>query len=122
MVLEDFYKVTSHNIIDKDNHIFEIKVNKDHDIFKGHFPNNPVMPGVCMMQINKELVCEILQHEIVMTKCSNVKFTALINPQINDELKITLSISETEDGIKVKNISLFEETVALKMNTFYKEI
>ena len=28
----------------------EILFNEAHDIFKGHFPSIPVVPGVCMMQ------------------------------------------------------------------------
>ena len=33
----------------------QIKLNPKHEIFKGHFPGKPIMPGVCMIQIIKEL-------------------------------------------------------------------
>lgn len=30
-----------------------IILNPLHPIFKGHFPDNPILPGVCMMQNGK---------------------------------------------------------------------
>ena len=120
MVLENFYTVTEHKAEENNSHSFDIKVNKDHEIFKGHFPENPVMPGVCMMQIIKDLTAETTGKKLFMDKCSNVKFTALINPEINDKLNLNLVISEDENGIKVKNISKFEDTIALKLSAHYR--
>lgn len=120
MVLENFYTVTEHKAEENNSHSFDIKVNKDHEIFKGHFPENPVMPGVCMMQIIKDLTEETTGKKLFMDKCSNVKFTALINPEINDKLNLNLVISEDENGIKVKNISKFEDTIALKLSAHYR--
>ncbi len=120
MVLENFYTVTERKTEENNSHSFEIKVNKDHEIFKGHFPENPVMPGVCMIQIIKDLTEETTGKKLFMDKCSNVKFTALINPEINAELNLNIVISEDEDGIKVKNISKFEDTIALKLSAHYK--
>ena len=34
----------------------EISIDVHHKIFEGHFPGQPVLPGVCMIQIVKELV------------------------------------------------------------------
>src|SRR5690606_33519194 len=97
-----------------------IKLNAAHNIFKGHFPGNPVTPGVCMMQIIKEITQQAMDAKLTMQSASNVKFTALINPEINPDLRLELEINETEDGIiKVKNTSYFDETVALKLNCIY---
>ena len=122
MLLENFYKVKSKK--DSDNKTFfniDININKFHPIFKGHFPDNPVVPGVCMLQIIKELTEDIVGSKLFMQKCINVKFMALINPEINSELSLELSVSQEDDGIvKVKNITKFEETVALKMSAQYR--
>lgn len=124
MILQNFYTIETKEVSDDKNIAsIDIKVNKDHTIFKGHFPDNPVMPGVCMMQIIKEITEDIVDSKLFMERCSNVKFMALINPEINSKLNLELQISEDEDGIiKVKNISKFEETVALKLTAYYRKV
>lgn len=121
MLLQDFYTVDKIDTNSEGKYLAAITLNKDHDIFKGHFPGNPVTPGVCMMQIIKEITESILNETLTMVSTSNVKFMAIINPEINSKLVLDLEISENEAAeIKVKNTSCFGETVALKLSNTYK--
>lgn len=123
MLLKDFYTIDSLEKKDGQKHEAVISINEKHEVFKGHFPGNPIMPGVCMMQIIKELTEEITGQPLVMQSLSNVKFMALINPEVNPELKLELDISQTEEGaVKVKNTTTFHETVALKLSSVYKKV
>jgi 3-hydroxyacyl-[acyl-carrier-protein] dehydratase len=123
MLLKDFYTINSLKKTAEKQFTAVLGINENHDIFKGHFPGNPVMPGVCMMQIIKELAEEIAKTQLFMQSLSNVKFMALINPQVNPQLRLELEVSETEDGlVKVKNTTYFNETVALKLAGTYKKI
>jgi len=121
MVLENFYEITSRETSD-DNSSFDIliKVNSSHPIFKGHFPDNPVMPGVCMIQIIKEITEEITGSKLFMQKCTNVKFMAMIDPGINEILQLLLNVSQVDGLVKVKNTTKFDDTVALKMSAEYR--
>lgn len=121
MLLKDFYKVLS---LEKKEPHYEaiILVNEKHDVFNGHFPGNPIMPGVCMMQIIKELTEQITGNTLTMQSLSNVKFMALINPEVTPELRLELDITTTdEDLVKVKNTAYFNETTALKLSSIYKK-
>lgn len=123
MLLKDFYTISSIEKNDSQKYLAIIFINKNHDVFKGHFPSNPIMPGVCMMQIIKELTEQITQTSLLMQSLSNVKFMALINPEANPELHLELDITETEDGlIKVKNTTFFDQTTALKLASVYKKL
>lgn len=117
MQLKDFYTVNDLAVADNNLATANITINKDHNIFKGHFPGNPVTPGVCMMQIIKELTEEVVGQKLMMKSSSNIKFMAIINPEKTPDLKLTLDISETEEGFKVKNSTTFEDTVALKLTS-----
>lgn len=120
-ILTDFYTLNS---FEKDeNGVFSarISLNKEHDIFKGHFPGNPVTPGVCMMQIVKELTEEFTGKTLFLKSASNVKFMAIINPFETPDLDLQLNITETEEEIKVKNTTSFGETIALKLSATYKK-
>ena len=121
-ILKDFYTLLHSESNSKNQHRFRIMLNKDHEIFKGHFPGNPVAPGVCMMQIVKELTEEILQSKIFLISANNVKFMAIINPEENPELTIDLDVADEDENIKVKNTTTFGETIALKMSVNYKKI
>lgn len=121
MLLNDFYKINELETVDKITTAI-ITINKNHKIFKGHFPNNPVTPGVCMMQIIKEITEAVVMKKLVMITSSNVKFMAIINPFKTPELVLTINISSTNDGYKIKNSSKFNDTEALKLTAVYKVI
>lgn len=115
-LLDGFYEVNNLAVVDN-TATANITINKDHVIFKGHFPGNPVMPGVCMMQIIKEITENIVKKKLFMQSANNIKFMAIINPFKTPELELQLDIIETSEGYKVKNISSFEDTMALKSTT-----
>lgn len=120
MLLKDFYIINSLENIDGQKYVANIRLNKDHEVFSGHFPGNPVTPGVCMMQIIKELTQEVVNTPLTMKSASNIKFMALINPEVNPELKLELDITLADDNtIKVKNTSYFDDTVVLKLSCIY---
>lgn len=99
-----------------------IKLNANHEIFDGHFPGNPIMPGVCMMQIIKEITEKVLDKSLFLQTSTNIKFMAKINPNVNPDLSIQITYSEEDGILKIKNNSYFDDTLALKLNAKYKII
>jgi 3-hydroxyacyl-[acyl-carrier-protein] dehydratase len=123
MLLKDFYKIISIETTAENKHLVQIYIKAEHEIFKGHFPGNPIMPGVCMMQIIKELTEQITASSLFMQSLTNVKFMALINPFSNPELRLELDISVIDtDLVKVKNVTYFDDTLALKLSSVYRKV
>ena len=119
MLIEGLYKVNK--ITHNDSEIqAQISLNPTHDIFKGHFPGNPIMPGVCMMQVIKELTEGVLKLEPFLQTSTNIKFMAKINPELNPDLVLKIDFTEEDGIIKLKNNTFFGETLALKLNAKYK--
>lgn len=123
MLNKDFYKIQTINQVNDNTIHVSILLNKNHDVFNGHFPNNPITPGVCMIQAIKEIAQTQVNSLLFIHKISNVKFTALINPNVNPDLILELSLINENNTIKVKNITKFTDgTIALKCNgTFVKK-
>ena len=121
-ILTDFYTLESSEKLENGSFSANIKLNKDHNIFNGHFPGNPVTPGVCMMQIVKELTEEFTGNKLFLKSASNVKFMAIINPFETPDLTMQLDIKEIENEVKVKNTTAFGETIALKLSVNYTKI
>lgn len=119
MLIEGLYKVISFESNDG-RVVATVSLNKGHEIFEGHFPGNPVMPGVCMIQMIKELTERATEKELFLSNCSNIKFMAIIDPRKNSLLTLTINISEEDGIVKVKNTTSYEDTLALKLSASFK--
>ena len=96
MLLGSFY-----NIIDsgREGQTFHVKVTFDaaHPIFKGHFPDLPVVPGVCQTQMLVETLTHLLGRPLEIKHAQHIKFLALLNPVKHRELEMEINI-EKEEG------------------------
>lgn len=119
MILEDFYKV-SNTALAGDDAVTTLKINKDHEIYKGHFPGRPVTPGVVLMQLFKEEAERIFDKKLQLVRADNVKFTAVFDPTQDNELILDSHLTETGEFIKLKGIAKTKEGIVLKINTLYK--
>lgn len=120
MLLKDFYELRSLQPMGAGTYVAKIKLNAAHDIFKGHFPGDPITPGVCVIQIIKELSQQIINAPLTMVSASNIKFVAIINPELTPDLVFTIEVSESDDaGIRVKATTSFGDTIALKLSCTY---
>lgn len=119
MLIEGLYVIKDYEY-DQGTASATIQLNKEHPIFKGHFPGNPVMPGVCMIQIIKELTEKATGTQLFLRVSSNIKFMAIINPEKNDILHLILNISINEREVKVKNTTTFQDTLALKLSATFQ--
>ncbi|MBK1440829.1 hypothetical protein JHJ32_12590 [Parapedobacter sp. ISTM3] len=99
-----------------------IAINKAHPVFQGHFPNHPVTPGVCMMQIIKELAEKWADCSLVLRTARNVKFMAIINPENHPNIHVELDVEEEDGLLAIKSTTSFENTVALKFSGVFQKI
>ncbi|MEO9891956.1 3-hydroxyacyl-ACP dehydratase [Aurantibacter sp.] len=119
VLIENLYEVKS---FENDNNtvIATVSLNKDHEVFEGHFPDKSVMPGVCMIQMIKELTERATDKNLFLSSCSNIKFMAIIDPEENKLLNLNISYTEIDGVIKIKNTVSFDDTLALKLNATFK--
>ncbi|MGB0402858.1 MAG: 3-hydroxyacyl-ACP dehydratase [Salibacteraceae bacterium] len=123
MLLKEFYTITKKETLEEGNYKWQIELNPKHEVFEGHFPGNPITPGVSMIQTIKEVSEEILQKKLFLESADNVKFMAIINPETDPVLDLDIQIIEKEEGkFKVKNTSRFSDTVALKFSGTFRVI
>ncbi len=97
MLLNDFFKIIS--IESGEKYIINIEMNAKHKIYEGHFPGNSVAPGVCLTQMVKETVEHITNQKLMMVTGDNIKFTAVLNPEVNPNVIMKLSLKTKENGL-----------------------
>lgn len=83
-----------------------LKLNGTHPIYLGHFPGNPVVPGVCQIQMVKELIEKTVNHSVNLIESDNIKFLNMINPQENPLLECNLLLRTTSDQQFIVNATL----------------
>ncbi len=116
MLLKDFYTLIELDSSDKENIKAIIDLNKEHEVYEGHFPGNPVVPGVCLTQLIKEVMEKVENMELSLVYADNIKFMAVVNPEINNRLQIDLKVKyDTEQNlIKVNSVTHFNDQVFYK--------
>lgn len=92
-----------YTIIKVDEAAFTIRLNKDCFIYKAHFPERPITPGVCIIQIASELLSVYLGKSLQLISVANAKFLSVINPDEVSSLTYTFSkVSFSEENEKCK--------------------
>lgn len=91
-----------------------IRFNKEHAIFKGHFPGLPIVPGVCMEQLTRELIEQVTTHSLKLTSANSIKFLSVINPEINPEVNIQITYLLQQHEYVVQATISFESTIFFK--------
>jgi 3-hydroxyacyl-[acyl-carrier-protein] dehydratase len=116
------YEIISYSF-DEDNLVIKasIRFNKDHDIFKGHFPGSPVVPGVCMIQILKEIIEKTIIRETFLERVGEVKFLSMVNPEIHPEVEFEIKLKNSDNNlVNVNGIFYFRELVFVKFKGCFK--
>jgi 3-hydroxyacyl-[acyl-carrier-protein] dehydratase len=83
-----------------------LNINKDSDIFSGHFPGHPVVPGACMLQIVKDVLETGLSISICLKKADYLKFMMIIDPQNTQAAQLDLSYKFVDGDLIIVNAKL----------------
>lgn len=113
ILLDDFYSILQKDAV---SGVLKAKIviNKKHRIFEGHFPGLPVVPGVCMLQMVREIMEVNAGKDLRISEADNIKFLSVINPEQHPEIDVLINHSE-EAGRYSITATLFSGTT-----TFFK--
>ena len=108
MILQgDFFTISNLEVAGPDIKA-DLIINAGHKIFEGHFPAQPVVPGVCMMQMVKEVIEVVTGKKTDLLKANEMKFLAIIDPLKNNSISATLKYSIEEHGNLVVSATFFK--------------
>ena len=96
MILKDnFYKIKR---VEKSDNKFVINAEflSNHPIYEGHFPEKPVVPGVCTLTVIKECLGEMLGRMITFSAIKECKYLSALLP--DSDLNITITIELLDDA------------------------
>jgi len=123
-MIPNLYKITSVSALGDGSVSFEVQLNSECEIFKGHFPGQPVLPGVCTLEIIKDCIANIRGNKVILSGISQCKFTGMVDPRIENILKIDIEIKSCSKDLpgSVNAIVSASERVILKLKGEYNDI
>lgn len=117
-LLSDFYQIQSIQPLNEGEYAITLTLNADHCIFDGHFPQQPVTPGVCVIQMLKEITEKIVEKDLFIQQVKQAKFSCLIDPKVCNTLTINLMIKPEEDtAFTILSSVFYQEALAVKLNS-----
>lgn len=97
ILLDHFYKIVS---LHKENSTITACVTFDvqHQIFNGHFPDMPIVPGVCQTQMLGEVLNQALSADLQLRNAATIKFLSVVDPTITPSLDLTINYTRNDEG------------------------
>ena len=76
---------------------YNLRLDRDHFIFRCHFPEQPIVPGVCIVQMLSELIAGYAGRKLYVKEMRRVKFVGPVYPDQTPELSYRIT-SYNDDG------------------------
>ena len=112
MLKGKLYTITESTLVDQKINA-QILLNKEHEIFRGHFPEIPILPGVCTLQIISDLLSDHLSCGLRLVKGDNIKFTAPVNPNTDSQLNVEITILNREQGSVIATCEVSTQSMSV---------
>ena len=118
MLIKELFEFKS--IENKEGKLFAtVVINASNAIFEGHFPNNPITPGVVQVQLVKEILEEELKQSLSLKTMGRCKFLAILNPETTPEIEVEITMTETEEGLKINAVGKHLDVNYFKFSALY---
>ena len=110
-LIEDFYDIISRREEDGAT-VFEVALRPDCKVYKGHFPEMPVAPGVCNLQMIRECAEEVAGRPLMLNYIAQCRMTKLITPSEFPTLDVIIRLDG--DSLQATISKADEQCLTLK--------
>ena len=124
MILKNSLYTIADNRMEGSGIFYQILLDKNHFIYKAHFPNEPITPGVCIIQIAKELLEDYLHEGYEISYIKNIKFLSVLSPlstpsvaYVFDKITILPETNECKTQVQVQQ----DNVLFAKLSIIFKK-
>lgn len=118
-LLDSLYRIESEDAA-AGKATYAIALDAGHPIYAGHFPGNPITPGVVILQIVSELAERALGRGLQAREFVNVKYLAVLSPAEHPRVAVELQLTEDGSKVKVKAAIVADGTPMSKISAIYE--
>ena len=80
--------------------VFEYRFAADDPVFAGHFPGNPILPGVFQLELTRMAAEAVLKCPLAVREVSKAKFRLPISPA--ETIRVELKLTEKDGAVQVR--------------------
>ena len=118
MLIDHLFEISHLKKVD-DKIITEVIINASNSVFNGHFPGNPVTPGVIQIQLVKEILEEYFQRSMNLVSIGRCKFLEVLNPVVTPKITVEIIVKEIDGSIKIDAVGKNNTTNYFKFSAVY---
>ncbi|MDR1592344.1 MAG: hydroxymyristoyl-ACP dehydratase [Prevotellaceae bacterium] len=113
MILDNFFSITAFSG-NESGYSAVIKLNPEHPVYQGHFPEQPVVPGVCTMHIVKTCAEKAIGRALTYAYVAQCRYIAIITPDM-EQLSVCLQLTEQAERWLLNAEVCVAETVMMRL-------
>ena len=119
MPLNDLY---TYEIVQSEAECIFAKISFDssHAVYKGHFPDQPVTPGVVLIEITRNVLANMLQKSLQLVSAKELKFLNPIIPSTNNIVDLKIDFTLTDGAYKVQAIYTADDKTFTKIKGVFR--
>lgn len=116
---DNFYIIHRSEKVQNDSFSIEVELLPGHTIYEGHFPGQPVVPGVCTLTVIRECLGRLLEREVKFASIKECKYVSALLPQ--EGLRITINMTLVDSSkLKATVIRNDDQQIVLKLRAEIK--
>ena len=119
--MEESPKLFTINILDKSQPFScRLAINPHHPVFKGHFPERPIMPGAWLVRAIHDIIEQITGEKLILSEARQVKFLAPLLPDNNPEVMVEGKIysERTDQWLVDAQVRVHDKVIVKFSGTF----
>ena len=94
----------------------EVELLPHHPVYEGHFPGQPVVPGVCTLAVVRELTARAVGCKLHFTAIREAKYVSALIP--SEGLRIVVEATLNDENLRA--VVRRDEQVVLKLQASWK--
>lgn len=94
---------------------YSAEIYSEHPIFRGHFPQAPVVPGVCTMNMIKECIADVLSCDVRYNYIKECKFLSAISPSIHKVVDVIVTLKQIDGQMNAVATVVSGEEIMMKL-------
>lgn len=97
-----------YTIVEKTDYTVRIQLHPDSEIFRAHFPGNPVTPGVCQVGIVGELAAKSCGDKLDLYDVKVLKYIDILRPS-KELVEVVFDKLEKDENLLIAKGSITSE-------------
>ncbi|MCR5003798.1 MAG: hypothetical protein K5984_05445 [Bacteroidales bacterium] len=99
MLIDDFYEVVDRQDQEDGSVLFNVRLNPQCKVYEGHFPGEPIAPGVCNIEMMRECAELVAGKPLKLEEISLCRFLKLVTPSEVTQAQIKISLSPVLEAV-----------------------